>query len=787
MRPLLARLALPVFLFEAAVMGFLALFGPMPVITETVFDSSLLTILLFPVLYVLTFRPLMVDIEHRKQLEEALQATNEALESELAERRKAEDLAIHRERMFRSLAENLPDLIARFGHDRRVVYLSSDVGPATGLAAADLVGRTLEEMNLFGEARERLDAGVRRAFETGEVGAVEFSFSAPGGSRWYEARMVPEQGTGGGVGSVLVIARDISRRIQNEESLRRYAEEQRALYTVAAAAGTLQEADALLSTVLDAVMTVLDADAGWVTVLPGPRRRHPRVAAARGVSAAFVTAEESAPVEHCALCATLMKPGRRTTPPHPLGACTRIAAEVRDSSGLQSHAALNLHRGGERFGFLNVAWRSDRSFSAADEALLEALVDQISVALSNSALFESEQKARLTADTLRSAGMALTGELDLDTVLKTLLRALAEIVEYDRARIMLLDPSGRLVVRAAESAKNAVEIFHDSAPSFLPADHPIIAGMLRNGSPVCIPDTREHPAWPRTGSADSVGSWMGVPLIAGERTIGMYSVARTEAEAFTEDHVRLAEGLAAPAAMALQNAWLFEEVLQGRERLQVLSRDLVDVQERERRAVARELHDEAGQTLTSLMIVLGLLERDLDKPENARRHMRQITRAAEKALEGLHRLATNLRPASLDHLGLAAALEELVSELHVPEGTQVDFQAVGLEHGERLAPAVETALYRVAQAALTNAVRHSHATRIAVLVQVHDDRAVLVVEDNGVGFDLAAARSSGRLGLLGMRERVEMLGGEVTVETGANAGTTILVEVPRELPSADRG
>ena len=787
MRQFLARLALPVFFFEAAVMAFLALFGPMSVLAETVFDSSLLTILLFPALYVFTFRPLMVDIEHRKRLEEALQATNEALESELAERRRAEVLALHRERLFRSLAENLPDLVGRFDRGLRVVYLSPDVEPETGLSENDLLGKTVEEMGLPPEMTERLATGISRALETGEVGAVEFSYAAPAGLRWYEARMVPEQGSGDEVESVLVIARDISRRVQNEESLRRYAEEQRALYTVAAASGNVQEADDLLDTLLDAVIVVLDADAGWVTVPPGPRHTVPRVAASRGVSAEFVAAEENAPLEHCSLCATLMKPGRRTTRPHPLNACTRIAAAVRDASGLACHAALNLDCGGERFGFLNVAWRSEREFSPADEALLEALGHQISVALSNAALFQSEKKARHMADTLRSAGMALNGELDLDTVLTTLLRSLAEIVEYDRARVMLLDVSGQLVVRAAESSGSLVEIFHDSAPSFLPADHPIVDAMLRNGSPVCIPDTRSHPTWPRPSSTEWVRSWMGVPLIVGDRTIGMYSVAKTEPHAFTEDHVRLAAGLASPAAMALQNAWLFEEVRQGREHMQMLSRDLVEVQERERRAVARELHDETGQTLTSLMVAVGLLDRDLHEPEAARQHMDLITRTAEKVLEGLHRLAKDLRPASLDHLGLTAALAQLVSELDVIDGTRIEFGAVGIEEGQRLPTAVETALYRIAQAALTNAIRHSRATRIASLLQLLDDRVVLVVEDNGIGFDLAGAESSGRLGLLGMAERVEMLGGKLTVETGNAAGTTILAEVPCELSSAHRG
>jgi len=239
--------------------------------------------------------------------------------------------------------------------------------------------------------------------------------------------------------------------------------------------------------------------------------------------------------------------------------------------------------------------------------------------------------------------------------------------------------------------------------------------------------------------------------------------------------------------VAIQNAWLFEQVRAGRERLQSLSRRLVQVQEAERRYVARELHDEAGQSLTSLVFGLGQLEQETDRSRTIAR-VAELKQMTHRVLEDLHRLAMDLRPASLDHLGLVVALKQYVKMTGDRYGLIAQFKALEFE-GERLPPAMETALYRIVQEALTNAVRHAQATRVDVLLERRGDQLVVVIEDNGAGFDADMARfaSSGRLGLLGMQERVEMLGGSLVIESAAGAGTTIVVEVPYADSHSHRG
>src|SRR5512142_1085304 len=149
---------------------------------------------------------------------------------------------------------------------------------------------------------------------------------------------------------------------------------------------------------------------------------------------------------------------------------------------------------------------------------------------------------------------------------------------------------------------------------------------------------------------------------------------------------------------------------------------------------------------------------------------------ANTILDNLHRLAMDLRPASLDHLGLVPALRQYVQLVGERQGLVTQFEAIGFDNG-RLPSEVETALYRIVQEALTNVVKHAHASQADVLLQWQGERVVLVIEDGGVGF-VTGEDHPGRLGLLGMKERAEMLGGSLTIESRPGAGTTIAVNIP---------
>jgi signal transduction histidine kinase len=244
--------------------------------------------------------------------------------------------------------------------------------------------------------------------------------------------------------------------------------------------------------------------------------------------------------------------------------------------------------------------------------------------------------------------------------------------------------------------------------------------------------------------------------------------------------------MSSQASVAVENAVLFEQMQASKERLQSLSRRLVEVHENERRHIARELHDEAGQALASLRYGLRLLMREIDQGGAVTEHMTQLMQRTDAVIDGLHRLAADLRPASLDHLGLEAALQQYTRSAASKFGLVARCKARGFTGGQRLPAAVETTLYRVVQEAVINVVRHAHATRVDVLVERRGERVLLMVEDDGVGFEQDLVQRGDHFGLLGMRERAEALGGSLVIESAPGAGTTVVVEVAGADPHPDR-
>jgi PAS domain S-box-containing protein len=215
-------------------------------------------------------------------------------------------------------------------------------------------------------------------------------------------------------------------------------------------------------------------------------------------------------------------------------------------------------------------------------------------------------------------------------------------------------------------------------------------------------------------------------------------------------------------------------------RLQSLSHRLLEVQEAERHHLARELHDEVGQLLTGLRL---LLKPDSNVPPNVVKVQREQARAIiDKLLDSVRGLSFDLRPAVLDQLGLLPALLALFEHYAVQTGVQVDFKHNGLE--KRFGPDVETAAYRIVQEALTNVARHAGVASMTVRVWANADLLSLQIEDRGRGFDMAAALATPRSsGLTGMRERVMLLGGQLTIDSRPGSGTQITAEIPLHTPA----
>jgi signal transduction histidine kinase len=234
---------------------------------------------------------------------------------------------------------------------------------------------------------------------------------------------------------------------------------------------------------------------------------------------------------------------------------------------------------------------------------------------------------------------------------------------------------------------------------------------------------------------------------------------------FNSADLRLAEQFANRAAIAVD--------LSRRVARDALRR-VVSGQELERRRLARELHDETGQALTSILLGLRSVE-DAGSPDDMRAAASDLRELVVGTLQDVRRLAVQLRPKALDDFGLVAAVEHLVQTFSEATTIRVDLEAqLG---DERLPAEVETTLYRLVQEALTNIVKHAEASRVSILLVRHSASATVVIEDDGQGFDPGELREEG-MGIIGMRERVELHEGRLTVESTPGSGATLVAEVP---------
>jgi PAS domain S-box-containing protein len=371
---------------------------------------------------------------------------------------------------------------------------------------------------------------------------------------------------------------------------------------------------------------------------------------------------------------------------------------------------------------------------------------------------------------LNQIGQVITSTLDLQEALALITDHTTRLMDLAATSVLLYDEAGDDLYFAAASTSNAGAA--SMVGKRLAMNQGIAGWVIQHGEPALAPDVSQDPCW-YTGFGDC--SMMCIPLLSHGHPVGVLEALKQED--FSQNDLHLLNALAAPVATAIKNAQLFEQVSAGRQQLEALSHQMVEVQEAERAHIARELHDETGQALSSMLLELKLLEQEVSHSEAALARIAGMETAAEEMLENLHRLSMNLHPATLDHLGLVAALEQQVEAFTTQHDIDARFEAVGFD-GVRLPPEIEVALYRISQEALTNVVRHAQAGSVDILLEKRGGRVVTVVEDNGVGFDPKAAMQGNRLGLFGMQERVKMLGGTMEIESASHKGTTVHVEIP---------
>jgi signal transduction histidine kinase/ActR/RegA family two-component response regulator len=418
----------------------------------------------------------------------------------------------------------------------------------------------------------------------------------------------------------------------------------------------------------------------------------------------------------------------------------------------------------ETFGYLIEPFDDRDLQSAIEIALYKHSMEQ--------KLRESEEQRRTEAGLLLQATFAITSSLNLKEVLDHIMIGLEEAVPFDSAAISLIEDDCLIIAALGGSLRHTRQVGAKIGKS-----EGLFSLLETSRSPVVLGDAQKHPKYEQwsEGGKDPIHGWMGVPLIAHDRPIGFLMLNSQARDVYTPAHIRLAQAFANQAAVAIENARLFEQVQSGRERLQRLSKKLVEIQEAERRSIARELHDEIGQVLTGLQFILSLGK---ERPAAERIDVFNEAQALVSSLMSqVRELSINLHPAMLDDLGLLPTLKAHFERYQQQTGIKIHFDYKNLEM--RFPAEVELSAFRVVQETLTNVARYAEVKEVDIAISVDGASLYVRVEDHGQGFDLDILKDSERsFGLVGIRERTYLLGGKFEILSKPGEGTRIVAIFP---------
>lgn len=381
---------------------------------------------------------------------------------------------------------------------------------------------------------------------------------------------------------------------------------------------------------------------------------------------------------------------------------------------------------------------------------------------------------------LGTISSVVSESLNLTTVLEGALDNLLEIMKTDIGGILLLDEEKQMLcyqVHRGFSSNYVAKVCY-------PLDEDIDGQVFKTGEMFMAEDIMSDP-WTIHSDlikAEGLKSLISVPLRVKGQVLGVINVASRTPRRFSPEDIHFLSSAAPQIAMAVENAKLHQEVEYKEQLRGELLREIFSIQEEERRRIARELHDETSQALAglaaSLEVPLGMRGGDLAK---IKAEIRKAQSISIGILGEIHKLIYDLRPTVLDDLGLVAAIRSLATNMLGAEGIAFSFRTSG--RVRRLPSSSEASLYRAIQEAITNIVRHSNAKNAVIVIKFTRNDINIHIDDDGCGFDVEEAINSRErprgLGLLGMKERVEFMGGRLDIHSQPNSrGTSIDIQIP---------
>lgn len=377
---------------------------------------------------------------------------------------------------------------------------------------------------------------------------------------------------------------------------------------------------------------------------------------------------------------------------------------------------------------------------------------------------------------------AVSGLLDLDAILGIALDNVLDIIDGTIGGVLLLDEKAKTLhyrMQRGLSAKYAEEMR-------IAFSEGIAGRVAQTGEPILLEDISKdlRTVRPDLISAEGIKGFVSIPLKAKDKVVGVMNVASHTAGRFGADDMYLLNSIGDYLGTAIEQARLYERLARVGERYKVLLQHSLTAQEEERKRIARELHDETSQALTSLTLnlqaIIQMAEMKGIKDAELMEKLKTTHSYAVRAGHEVVRLMKELRPTLLDELGMPAAIHRYAKDTLQAQGINVSAEFRGTD--ERFPPEVEVTLFRIAQAAIGNILEHSGAKNVSIKLECNDSECVLTIEDDGKGFDvskLTRVDPSGRgAGLFTMRERTSLMGGTGYVESKPGRGTRVIAKVP---------
>ncbi len=463
----------------------------------------------------------------------------------------------------------------------------------------------------------------------------------------------------------------------------------------------------------------------------------------------------------------------RGLPPGQVASAARglkLARMLVEDPALASQVAIPLKSKDRPQGALIVGKSGTYKFPPEEISLLIAIATQIGMATENARLHQNVARQLERETRLGEVAKEITSELELDKVLSKVVQIAEELVGADAGAIALLDEERSIITYPCLH-----NLPSELSQVALSLDEGLAGQVVTTGLPAALEVYEAYPAAVADFCKHGVKSALVVPIVSGEKVFGSLDLfTLKENRTFSERDVAIISGVARQAAIAVENARLYQS-------MRSYTRQILTAQEEERKRMARELHDDAAQSLVALSRGLDALLKSADQvPESAKQRLEELRQLTAEITQGVRSFSQNLRPSMLDDLGLLPTLEGLTTTLSKEDGIEVKLELLGDDR--RVSPETELVLFRIAQEALNNVRKHSQATKVETKVQFGDDTISITISDNGRGFKVPDRPdqlvSMGKLGLTGMLERAQLAGGTLTVRSKPNEGTTVVAEIP---------